>query len=146
MRSFLTIFGSVLLFAREGSSLIFAALIWYIFWGGYTPVLDTPEQAFNLAVIAGLIAIFYLALQALTVVTQPVGQETRYLIDTMLSLVPLAFVGYAAVQHFNGATDLPYHLVGALWLFGLVSLSDVFINTWTGLKLNKLASDMVIMK
>jgi len=140
------IFGTFALIVREGSSLIFAALIWFVFWGGYAPALETPEQTFNLAVLAGMIAIGYLSLQALAVVNQPVGQETRFLVDIMLSLVPLALVAYAAVQHVNGASELPYHLVGILWLFGAVAVSDVVINTWMGLKLNKLASDMVIMK
>ncbi len=103
------IFGTFALIVREGSSLIFAALIWFVFWGGYAPVLDTPEQTFNLAVLAGLIAIGYLSLQALAVVNQPVGQETRFLVDIMLSLVPLALVAYAAVQHINGSSELPYH-------------------------------------
>ncbi|MDO8837847.1 MAG: hypothetical protein Q7V31_02885 [Parvibaculum sp.] len=140
------IIGTIALIVRESSSLIFAALIWFVFWGGYAPALDTPEQTFNLAVLAGLIAIGYYSLQALAVVNQPVGQETRFLVDIMLSLVPLALVGYAAVQHFNGASELPYHLAGILWLFGTVAVADVVINTWMGLKLNKLASDMVIMK
>lgn len=140
------IFGTFALLVREGSSLIFAALIWYVFWGGYTPVIDTPEQAFNTAVIAGLIAVIYLAIQALAVVMQQVGQETRYLIDTLLSLVPLALIGYAATQHINGAAELPYHLVGVLWLFGVAAAADVVINTWTGMKLNKLATDFVQMR
>jgi len=140
------IFGTFAFFVREGSSLIFAALIWYVFWGGYTPVIDTPEQAFNTAVLAGLIAVIYLAIQALSVVMQQVGQETRYLIDTLLSLVPLALIGYAATQHINGAVELPYHLVGVLWLFGVAAAADVVINTWTGMKLNKLATDFVQMR
>ena len=146
MGGFLAFIGMFTFILREGSSLIFAALIWYLFWGGYVPTLDTPEQAYNLAVMAGLIAVIYLAIQALTVVMQPVGQETRYLFDTLLSLVSLAMIGYAATQHINGTTELPYHLVGVLWLFGLAAAADVFINTWIGLKLNKLASDFVTMR
>ena len=131
---------------REGTAVIFAALIWYAIWGGYEPALDTAEQAFHQAVIAGMIALLYVAFQALAVVTAPLARETRYLLDLLLSLIPLAVAGYAVVQNLTGQLPLTPYQQAVLWLGGTAAVIDVVIFTWFNMKLNKLASDFVQMR
>lgn len=131
---------------REGTAVIFALMIWYVIWGGYNPTLDTPERAFNYAMMFGLICIAYLGFQATAVVTAPLAKETRYLMDLMLSLLPLALIGYAAAQSISGQLTLTQFQRGVLVLGGLAALIDVIIYTWFNMKLNKLASDFVSMR
>jgi hypothetical protein len=131
---------------REGTALIFAAFVWFVIWGGYHPRMESAEQAFTHALVAGLIAIAYLGLQALAVVTAPLARETRYLLDLVLSLVPLALIGYATVQAFTGQLTLTLFQKGVLCLGGTACTIDVIIFTWFNMKLNKLASDFVPMR
>jgi hypothetical protein len=131
---------------REGTALVFAAFVWFAIWGGYQPRLDTPDQAFTQALIAGLIALGYLGLQALAVVTAPLARETRYLLDLMLSLIPLALIGYATVQASTSQMTLTLFQKGVLCLGGTACTIDVIIFTWFNIKLNKLASDFVPMR
>jgi len=133
-------------FIREGTALLFASLIWYAIWGGYQPNLDVPESAFREALSLGLIAIVYLGLQALAVVSAPLARETCYLMDLLLSLVPLALVGYAVAQSVSGQLALTQFQTGVLWLGGLACVIDVIVFTWFNMKLNKLASDFVQMR
>lgn len=139
--------GSVVGFlVREGTSVLFAGLIWFAIWGGYQPDLATPEAAFNTALLLGLITLGYVGLQALAVVSAPLARETRYLMDLLLSLIPLALVGYAAVQSMTGQIELSLFQRGVLWLAGTACLIDVIVFTWFNMKLNKLASDYVPMR
>lgn len=131
---------------REGTALIFAAFVWFVIWGGYHPRLESPEQGFTHTLVAGLVALGYLGLQALAVVTAPLARETRYLLDLVLSLVPLALIGYATVQAFTGQMTLTLFQKGVLCLGGTACTIDVIIFTWFNMKLNKLASDFVPMR
>lgn len=131
---------------REGTALIFAFLIWYVIWGGYSPTSDTPEQAFRHAIIVGMITLIYIGLQAFAVVSAPLARETRYLLDLLVSLVPLALVGYAMAQSFSGYLPLGDYQKAVLWLAGTACVIDVVIFTWFNMKLNKLASDFVQMR
>lgn len=133
-------------FVREGTSVIFAFLVWYVIWGGYAPSFETPELAFRHAVIAGMVTLIYIGLQALAVVSAPLARETRYLLDLLLSLVPLAIVGYAVVQSLTGYLPLTEYQKAVLWLAGTACVIDVVIFTWFNMKLNKLASDFVQMR
>ncbi|MFN3746773.1 MAG: hypothetical protein ACK4TL_18890 [Hyphomicrobiaceae bacterium] len=130
---------------REGTALIFAGLIWFAIWGGYRPHLETPEQAFLEALFIGLLALGYLGLQALAVVSAPLARETRYLLDLLLSLVPLALIGYATAQALSGQMSISLYQKGVLWLGGAACAVDVVLFTWFNMKLNKLASDYVQM-
>ncbi|MGF1651361.1 MAG: hypothetical protein ACFCUN_13030 [Hyphomicrobiaceae bacterium] len=139
--------GSVIGFlAREGTALVYAALIWFVIWGGYDPAMDTPEAAFGQALLIAMLSLSYLGVQALAVVSAPLARETRYLLDLMLSLVPLALVGYAAVQVVTGQMTVTLLQSGVLWLAGLTCAIDVVVFTWFNMKLNKLASDFVPMR
>jgi hypothetical protein len=125
---------------REGSALIFTALIWYAIWGGYAPDLSTPERAFQAALLIGLIALAYVGMQAIAVVSAPLGGTTRYLLDLILSLVPLAVVGYAAALDVSGYQPVGLYQRGVLWFGGAATLIDVVLFTWFNMKVNKLAS------
>ncbi len=131
------------LFFREGSALIFAALIWYAIWAGYAPDVSTPERAFQVALILGLIALAYVGMQAVAVVSAPLGGTTRYLLDLMLSLVPFAVVGYAAALSMSGYQPISLYQKGVLWFGGAATLIDVVLFTWFNMKVNKLASAVV---
>jgi hypothetical protein len=128
---------------REGSALVFAALIWFAIWGRYTLPMNTPEQAFQSALIIGLIALFYVGIQAAVVVTTPVGRTTRYLLDLLFSLVPLAVVGYAAALGTAGYQPISLYHRGVLWFGGVAGFIDVVLFTWFNMRLNKLASAFV---
>ena len=128
---------------REGSALIFAALIWFAIWGGYAPPVNTPEQGLRVALIIGLIALAYVGIQAVVVVTAPIGRTGRYLLDLVLSLVPLAVVGYAAAVSTSGYQPLDLYQKVVLWFGGAASLIDVVLFTWFNMRVNKLASTVV---
>lgn len=128
---------------REGSALIFAALIWYALWGGYAPDVSTPERAFQVALILGLIALAYVGIQAAVVLTAPLGGTGRYLLDMMFSLVPLAVVGYAAALNMSGHQPVTLYQNAVLWFGAAATLIDVVLFTWFNMKVNKLASRIV---
>ena len=130
-------------FFREGSALIFAALIGFAIWGGYAPSASTPEQAFQVALIIGLISLAYVGIQAVVVVTAPIGRTGRYLLDLILSLVPLAVVGYAAALSTSGYQPLDLYQKVVLWFGGAASVIDVVLFTWFNMRVNKLASAVV---
>jgi hypothetical protein len=128
---------------REGSALIFAALIWLAIWSRYAPPVNTPEQALRVALTIGLIALAYVGIQAAVVVTAPIGHTGRYLLDLVLSLVPLAVVGYAAALSTSGYQALDLYQRVVLWFGGAASLIDVVLFTWFNMRVNKLASTIV---
>ena len=131
---------------REGTALGFAGLIWYIVWGGYEPNLVTSEEAFRSALFMGLVAIAYLGIQALAVVMSPVGRVSRYLLDLLVSVVPLFIVGFAAFLNISGELPLTFYQKGALWFSGAASFIDVLIFTWFNLKVNRLSHNVVLLR
>lgn len=131
---------------REGTSVVFAGLIWYAIWGGYHPQLDTPQLAFKQALGIGSISLVYLGLQAVAVVSAPLARETRYLMDLLLSLLPLALIGYAVAQWATGQMVPTLFQKGVLLMGGIACIIDVVVFTWFNMKLNKLASDFVQMR
>ncbi len=139
-------FGILGFLFREGSALGFAALLWYALWGGYAPNLGTPEQAFRSALIIGMIALIYVGLQALAVASNPRRRATRYLVDLLLSLIPLAVVGYAIALNISGYLPLTFYQKGIVWLGGLATVIDVVLFTWFNMKLNKLTANFAIMR
>jgi hypothetical protein len=128
---------------REGSALILAALIWFAIWGRYTLPTSTPEQAFQSALIIGLIALVYVGIQGAIVVTAPIGPTSRYLLDLILSLVPLAVVGYAAAIGTADDQPMTFYQRGVLWFGGAAALIDVVLFTWFNMRLKKLASTII---
>lgn len=131
---------------REGTSVLFAGLIWYANWGGYHPPFDAPEQAFKQALGIGSIAVVDLGLQAFAVVSAPLARETRYLMDLLLSLLPLALIGYAVAQWSTGQLNPTLFQKGVLLMGRIACIVDVAVFTWFNIKLNKLASDFVQMR
>jgi hypothetical protein len=131
---------------REGSSLIFSALIWYAIWGGYTPNVDTPERSFYVALTCGLIALAYVGLQAAAAVTTPLGRTTRHLLDLIFSLVPLAVVGYAIAVNAAGYHPINFYQRGVLWFGSVACLIDVVLFTSFTMRVNKLASPVVSIR
>ncbi len=131
---------------REGTALGLAGLIGYIVWGGYEPNFATPEEAFGSALFMGLIAMAYVGIQALAVVISPVQRVSRYLLDLLVSLVPLFIVGFAASLNISGELPLAFHQKGALWFGGAASFIDVVIFTWFNFKVSKLAHNVVLLR
>jgi hypothetical protein len=131
---------------REGSALLLAALIWYAIWGGYAPNVDTPEQSFQVALTIGLIALFYVGLQAAAAITSPFGRTARHLLDLLFSLVPLAIVGYAVALNAAGYQPISFYQRGVLWFGGLACLIDVVLFTSFTMRVNKLASPFVRLR
>jgi hypothetical protein len=135
--------GALGLLFREGSALIFAGLIWYALWGGFAPDVSTPERAFQVALVLGLVALVYVGIQAAVVLTAPLGSTARYLLDMMFSLVPLAVVGYAAALNMSGQEPISLYQNAVLWFGGAATLIDVVLFTWFNMKVNKLASRII---
>jgi hypothetical protein len=94
----------------------------------------------------GTVALVYLGLQAIAVVSAPLARETRYLMDLLLSLLPLALIGYAAAQWATGQMSPTMFQKGVLLMGGIACIIDVVVFTWFNMKLNKLASDFVQMR
>ena len=138
--------GVLRLIFHEGSALIFAALLWFAIWGGYAPDMSTPERAFQAALIVGLIALAYVGMQAAAVVSAPLGRTTRYLLDLMLSLVPLAVVGYATALNLSGYQPISLYQKGVLWFGGVASLIDVVLFTWFNMRMTKVASSVIMVR
>jgi hypothetical protein len=131
---------------REGSALIFAALVWYAIWGGYAPTANTPEQGFHVALTIGFIALTYVGLQAVSAVTAPLGRATSHLLDLLFSLVPLAVVGYAIALNASGYQPINFYQRGVLWFGGVACFIDVVLFTWFTMRVNKLASSIVRLR
>ena len=96
-----------------------------------------------MALIIGLVALAYVGMQAVVVVTAPIGRTGRYLLDLILSLVPLAVVGYAAALSTSGYQPLDLYQKVVLWFGGAASFIDVVLFTWFNMRVNKLASAVV---
>jgi hypothetical protein len=131
---------------REGTSLIYAALILYAIWGGYSPAIDTPERAFAAGLLIGIVSLLYVGAQAFAVVSAPLARESRHLLDLLLSLVQLAVVGFAIGLNLTGNLQLNLFQKGVLWCGAAATVIDVVIFTWFNMKLNKLSSEFVPMR
>lgn len=130
---------------REGSAILFATLIWLAIWGGFAPDLqDIGNGMFHAAVISS-VALVYLGLKAFAVVTAPLRRELRSVLNFVLSLIPMALIGYAAMQFANGSLSLNQYQHGVIWAGGLACMIDVIVYTWFAMKLNKHATEYVEM-
>ena len=131
---------------REGTAFIFTGLIWYAIWGGYAPKLDMPEAAFGAALMMGIIALVYVGIQAIAVAVSSLGRVSRYMLDLLVSLVPLALVSYATALSMSGHLPLTFYQWGVLLLGGIACFIDVVIFTWFNMKVNKLANRVVLVR
>jgi hypothetical protein len=87
----------------------------------------------------GIVALFYVALQARAVLTQPRSGVVHAMIEILISLLPLFVVVYAFVDWMRGANALTVFQVIVMAQAIMAILVDVVIFTWFSLKLNKLS-------
>jgi hypothetical protein len=85
----------------------------------------------------GVIALFYVALQARAVLGQPRAGVMHSLIEILISPLPLFVVGYAAVDWLRGTKELNVFQIIVMAQASLAILIDVIIFTWFSLRLNK---------
>jgi hypothetical protein len=130
-------------FVREGSSILFALGLLYVLWGGYTPSLDTAERAMWHIFWVAAVCLFYVLLQALAAVTQPLRRETGPLIDLLASLIPLLVIGYTVIEWFRqGLSPTTFQLILVL-LSGMATTTDVIVFTWFSMRVSRLAPEIV---
>jgi hypothetical protein len=130
-------------FLREGSSLIFAVSLIYIFWGHYRVEPETPDIAMWYVFAASFGIIFYIFLQAVAAVTQTLRRETRALFDILVSMIPLMVLGYTAIDWIrSGTSPLTFQLIVML-LATAATLLDVIIFSWFAMRISKLAQEIV---
>jgi hypothetical protein len=86
---------------------------------------------------------FYIFLQAVAAVTQPLGRETGPLIDVLVSLLPLMVVVYAAIDWLRqGYSPSTFQLI-VIILAASATLIDVIVFSWFAIRINKLAQEIV---
>jgi len=128
---------------REGSALVFAALLWAVLWGWYEPALLTPGSAMWHVFWVAFIALCYTAFHALAAATQPLSSETLPLVDILVSLLPLGVITYTAIEWLRGETALTDYQKIALILGAVATSTDTVVFTWFSLRLNRLAHEFV---
>jgi uncharacterized membrane protein len=87
----------------------------------------------------GIVALFYVALQARSVLTQPRSGVAHAMIEILISLLPLFVVVYAFVDWMRGANALSVFQTIVMVQAIMATLIDVVIFTLFSLKLNKLS-------
>lgn len=125
--------------ARHGAPLVFAGLLWWVLWWGHTPNVQTVDDAMRHVSWVGVVALFYVALQARAVLAQPRSGVMHSLIEILVSLLPLFVVGYAVIDWLRGENSLSVFQVIVMVQATLATLIDVVIFTWFSLQLNKLS-------
>lgn len=136
--------GALWIWAQLLTPLAYAILIAVVIWGPLRPSLDAPRAIFDHIMVATTITLAYLAVQAISVVLQPLGSDVRPLADVLSSLVPLLVIALAAERAFSGYLTLNYYQVGILWIAALACLIDVVCFTLFTAKINRLAPDLVV--
>lgn len=128
---------------REGSALVIAILLLYVFWGGYTPLLATPTDAMWHVFAVAAVTLLYVLLQALAAVTQPLRKETGPLVDLLVSMLPVMVIGYTVIEWLRqGLMPSTFQLIVALLASG-ATLIDVIVFTWFSMRVSKLAHEIV---
>ena len=133
------LFGTAGFLAKHGAPIAFAGLLWYVLWWGHSPDLPTVDAAMWHVSWVGIVALFYVALQARAVLTQPRIGVVHAMIEILISLLPLFVVVYAFVDWMRGANALTIFQVIVMAQAIMAILVDVVIFTWFSLKLNKLS-------
>jgi hypothetical protein len=131
--------------ANHGAPIVLSGLLWWVFWWGHTPQVQTVDEAMRHVSWVGVIALVYVALQARAVLAQPrcCSGVVHSLIEILLALLPLFVVGYAAIDWVRGSNDLNVFQVIVMVQATLATLIDVVIFTWFSLRLNKLSIQTV---
>ncbi|MBX9864978.1 MAG: hypothetical protein K2Y42_19730 [Hyphomicrobium sp.] len=125
--------------ARHGAPIAFAGFLWYVLWWGHSPDLRTVDAAMWHVSGIGIVALFYVALQARSVLTQPRSGVAHAMIEILISLLPLFVVVYAFVDWMRGANALSVFQTIVMVQAIMATLIDVVIFTLFSLKLNKLS-------
>ena len=100
------VLGTLGFLTKHGAPIVFAGLLWWVLWWGHTPNVQTVEDAMRHVSWVGVIALFYVGLQARSVLAQPRGGVMHSLIEILVSLLPLFVVGYALVDWLRGGNPL----------------------------------------
>lgn len=101
--------------AREGSAILLATALLYVFWGGYSPTLEPSDKAMWHVFGVAAVLMLYVLLQAVAAVTHPLRKETGPLVDVLVSLLPLLVVGYTVIEWLRqGLTPTTFQLIVAL--------------------------------
>lgn len=128
------------------SSLILAGAIYAVFWEGfvrYVPDLSTPEAAMYEVFLAGVIALGYLIVQMLALVSRHTGRVWAEVADLFFSLFPLVILIIVINDHWplSSLTSYEYSVVV---LFMMATVADVLVVTVSAFKLLLMANDMFI--
>ena len=90
----------------------YAIFIALVIWSPLQPSLEAPRSIFDHVMVVATITLVYSAVQAISVVLQPLGSDVRPLADVLTSLVPLLVIGFAAERALSGYLTLNYYQVG----------------------------------
>jgi len=131
---------------NHGAPVVFTGLLWYVLWWGHSPELQTVDAAMWHVSWVGIIALFYVALQARAVLAQPRSGVRHAMIEILVSLLPLFVVVYAFVDWMRGATPLSVFQVIVMVQATMATLIDVVIFTWFSVSLNRLSVHTLDMR
>jgi len=135
--------GPVGFLVREGSAILLAVALLYVFWGGYTPVLEPSDAAMWHVFGAAAVLMLYVLLQSIAAVTHPLRRETGPLVDVLVSLLPLLVVGYTVIEWLRqGLTPTTFQLIVAL-LSAAATTIDIIVFTWFAMRVAKLAQEVI---
>ena len=136
--------GALWMWIQLLTPLVYAIFIAAVIWSPLQPSLEAPRAIFDHVMVVTTITLVYLAVQAISVVLQPLGSDVRPLADVLTSLVPLLVIGFVAERAFSGYLTLNYYQVGILWIAGLGCVIDIVCFTLFTAKINRLAPDLVV--
>ncbi|MGD9806811.1 MAG: hypothetical protein AB7U78_25815 [Hyphomicrobiaceae bacterium] len=139
-------YGFLSLLLNHGAPIVFTGMLWYVLWWGHSPELQTVDDAMRHVSWVGVIALIYVALQARAVLAQPRSGVMHSMIEILVSLLPLFFVGYALVDWLRGGNPLSVFQVIVMVQATLATLIDVVIFTWISLSLTRLSAHTVDMQ
>ena len=131
--------GTLSFMLDHGAPIVFAGLLWYVLWWGHSPELQTVDTAMWHVSWVGVIALFYVALQARAVLAQPRGGVTHSMVEILVSLLPLFVVVYAFIDWMRGANNLSVFQVIVMVQATMATLIDVVIFTWFSMSLSRLS-------
>ena len=130
--------------AQFTTPFLFAGFVAFAIWGDYRPELTSGEDVFSHLMVCISATLVYLAIQGFAVVLQPVGSDVRPLMDVLTSLVPLLLIAFAVERSLSGFLVLDFYQIGVLRISGIAALIDLTCFTLFGLKVNRLAPDVVL--
>lgn len=129
----------------HGAPIVLTALLWYVLWWGHSPELQSVDEAMWHVSWVGVVALFYVALQARAVLAQPRGGVTHAMIEILVSLLPLFVVVYAFVDWMRAANALSVFQVIVMVQAAMAILIDVIIFTWFSMSLTRLSAHTIDM-